>query len=98
MWKQLYIKIKKQKSMSKGMAWFRLGTTIVKILYNLISLPRQRVKFFEVVEATILRYQKMNFDSLSPEIVINHYKEFENLLLTKWKAPLVNDFFAMIPL
>ena len=88
--------LKKQKSMSKGMAWFRLGITIVKILYNLISLPRQRVKFLEIVDTTIRRYQKMNFDSLSPEIVINHYKEFENLLLTKWKAPLVNDFFAMI--
>ena len=88
--------LKKQKSMSKGMAWFRLGITIVKILYNLISLPRQRVKFLEIVDTTIRRYQKMNFDSLSPEIVINHYKEFEKLLLTKWKAPLVNDFFAMI--
>lgn len=88
--------LKKQKSMSKGMAWFRLGTTIVKILYNVISLPRQRVKFLEVVDTTISRYQKMNFDSLAPEVVINHYKEFEKLLLTKWKAPLVNDFFAMI--
>ncbi|MBK21851.1 MAG: phosphoenolpyruvate synthase [Flavobacteriales bacterium] len=88
--------LKKQKSVSKTIALLRFGTAIVKILYNLISLPRQRVKFLEVVDATIRRYQKMNFDSLPPEVVISHYKEFENVLLTKWKAPLVNDFFAMI--
>ena len=88
--------LKKQKSLSKGMAWFRLVQSIFKILYNLITLPAQRVRFHKIVEATIFRYQKMNFNSLPVEVVVEHYKEFENLLLTKWKAPLVNDFFAMI--
>ena len=88
--------LKKQTSMSKGMAWWRLGQTIFKVLHNLLTLPKQRLAFFQVVEATIKRYQKMNFDSLPPATLMDHYKEFEHLLLTKWKAPLVNDFFAMI--
>ena len=88
--------LKNQKSISRGVAWLRLGQTILKILYNLITLPRQRVRFFKVVEATILHYKEVNFDSLPPSAIVNYYKEFENLLLTKWKAPLVNDFFAMI--
>ncbi|MBL56496.1 MAG: phosphoenolpyruvate synthase [Flavobacteriales bacterium] len=88
--------LKKQKSFSKGMAWLRLGQSIFKIGYNLITLSSQRTKFHREVDSTIQRYQSMDFEVLTPEELMDHYKEFENVLLTKWKAPLVNDFFAMI--
>ena len=42
------------------------------------------------------KYKSIDFATLSSKEIIQYYKNFENTLLLKWKAPLINDFFAMI--
>ncbi|MEM8525731.1 MAG: PEP/pyruvate-binding domain-containing protein [Bacteroidota bacterium] len=82
--------------MSKGLAWFR----IVKMLFNMIQrqiqLPRARKRFLTHLNSVMNEYKAIDFESLSPKEIIAHYQRFETTLLLEWKAPLINDFFAMI--
>ena len=41
-------------------------------------------------------YSEIDFSTCSADRLMNLYLGFEQTLLKKWKAPLVNDFFAMI--
>ncbi|MDQ3072560.1 MAG: PEP-utilizing enzyme [Bacteroidota bacterium] len=74
----------------------RVGNMVLVMLRNLITLPKQRRIFQAHLDSEIKRLQRMDFDSLRPEELLRLYKELENTLVKKWKAPLVNDFFAMI--
>ncbi|MEN0051754.1 MAG: PEP/pyruvate-binding domain-containing protein, partial [Bacteroidota bacterium] len=82
--------------MSKGLAWFR----IVKMLFNMIrrqiQLPRERKRFLAHLNSVMNEYKTINFEALAPKEIIAHYQRFETTLLLEWKAPLINDFFAMI--
>ncbi len=74
----------------------RLGISITKMLTAFIGLGRQRKSFLKKVDTTIQQYKKMDFDAMEPEALERAYSQFEQLLTKEWKAPLINDFFAMI--
>lgn len=63
---------------------------------NLRKLPEMRRSFTLEFESVISKYDAMNFSACNSRELMNFYKDFEQTLLKKWKAPLVNDFFAMI--
>ncbi len=42
------------------------------------------------------RWSKIDLDSLRPHELMNLYLEFEERVLWKWRAPIINDFFVMI--
>ena len=42
------------------------------------------------------RWSKIDLDSLQPHELMNLYFEFEERVLWKWRAPIINDFFVMI--
>ncbi|HLG04482.1 MAG TPA: PEP-utilizing enzyme, partial [Bacteroidia bacterium] len=42
------------------------------------------------------KYNALDFSKLAAWDLMQHYQDFEQTLLKKWKAPLVNDFFTMI--
>lgn len=74
----------------------RIGNMVVSILRNLFSLEAQKrdfVRQFEEMQASI---HAIDPESVSPDQIVRLYKRQEALLLKIWKAPLVNDFFAMI--
>ena len=83
-------------TMSKSKAKFRTGIMVFKMIWLHINLPRERRKFQSYLNKVITNYQAIDFDKLSSDEIIIKYNEFENKLLLKWKAPLTNDFFAMI--
>ena len=82
--------------MSKGLARFRIFTMVLKMLIIQLQLPKRRRKFIAHLNQVMGQYQKLNFNQLSAHDIIKHYQNFEQSLLLKWKAPLINDFFAMI--
>lgn len=59
-------------------------------------LPRERQRFMKHLNKVMDHYKQIDFNTLAPAKIIKHYKVFESSLLLKWKAPLINDFFAMI--
>ena len=66
------------------------------MLKNNRALPSMRIKFQSDFNATMKRYEAIDLGKCRPEELVQLYTEFEQTLLKKWKAPLVNDFFAMI--
>jgi pyruvate,water dikinase len=59
-------------------------------------LPKERDRFLAQLETIMSEYQALDYSSMSPKEIAEHYARFEETLLLKWKAPLINDFFAMI--
>lgn len=72
----------------------RLAGAIAGLLWSLIRLPRQIEAFYARLNAALgpnADLSRHRLDELTA-----HYRTLERQLLTRWDAPLVNDFFAMI--
>lgn len=82
--------------LSKGKAWRRILKMAVKMYGHFRTLPKQRTAFKQLLDRTIHRYKKMDFQSKNANELMVLYLNFERALLNEWKAPLLNDFFAMI--
>jgi len=74
--------------------------SVLKMAYglyrNIRRLPRNTEKFEKHFECVMTRFWKYNLNELNPHELLMLYRELEDDLLSKWKPPLVNDFFAMI--
>ena len=82
--------------LGKGQARFRIVYMVYKIIRAQIQLPKQRRAFLNHLNKVMMEYKNKDFSALSLEEVVAEYRRFEQSLLLEWKAPLVNDFFAMI--
>lgn len=82
--------------LSKGAAWWRILKMAVQMYGRFRSLPRRRAAFMALLETTISTYKQINFSEKNAHELMALYLEFERKLLNEWKAPLLNDFFAMI--
>ena len=82
--------------MSKKAAHWQLLVSVLKLFKRHFSLSSERTKFMNLVEDTISSYKAIDFHSKSSVELIDLYLLFERKLLDNWKAPLLNDFFAMI--
>ena len=72
----------------------RLGGTIVGLIANHFLLPRKITRFYARLQDALdteVQLEAMNATDLAA-----HYHGLERRLLTRWDAPLINDFFAMI--
>lgn len=72
----------------------RLARSIGGLVVALVRLPRQIDRFYDRLNAALgtpVDLASMRLDELTA-----HYRTLERQLLTRWDAPLVNDFFAMI--
>jgi rifampicin phosphotransferase len=74
----------------------RVGKMIWLTLGNLRRLPEMRRRFTGEFEGVMTRFEKIDFNQCDSWRLMRLYKEFEQTLVERWKAPLVNDFFAMI--
>lgn len=66
------------------------------LLKNLRGLPNMRKEFTHDFNTTMKTYSSIDFQTKNAGELMDLYLNFEKTLLKKWKAPLVNDFFAMI--
>lgn len=82
--------------LSKGKAWLSIVKMAAKMYLRYISLPRKRREFMQLLDATIARYKQISYNEKNANELMQLYLDFEKTLLNEWKAPLLNDFFAMI--
>lgn len=82
--------------LSKGKAWWSIIKMGVKMYGRFLSLPRKRKEFMVLLNATIAHYKSIDYSKKNANELMQLYIEFERILLNEWKAPLLNDFFAMI--
>ncbi len=88
--------LKEEHRMGKAAAWWRIVKMVFRMLWLQGRLPNERARFQRHLDATMERYGAIDFKALPAEAIIEHYRVFERTLLKEWKAPLINDFFAMI--
>ncbi len=73
----------------------RLAGTLAGLVWNRVVLERRIAEFYVRLNRALApprpALEEMRTDDLAA-----HYLELERQLLTRWDAPLVNDFFAMI--
>lgn len=73
----------------------RLGWAILGLVKAQITLPRMIAKFYKHFDAT-LKNIEAPLEAMRAEQLAAHFHQLEQQLLSRWNAPLVNDFFAMI--
>jgi phosphohistidine swiveling domain-containing protein len=74
---------------------FNLAGTMAGLAANHFTLPSRIRKFYSRLDQA-LRPPDPPLDQARPDELAAAYLELERRLLTRWDAPLVNDFFAMI--
>lgn len=84
------------KPLSKTKAWWRIVKMVVKMIGRYRSLPRKRRAFQSLLNSVIAEYKAIDYSKKSANELMDLYLNFEQKLLNEWKAPLLNDFFAMI--
>ncbi|MCU7843905.1 MAG: phosphoenolpyruvate synthase [Candidatus Thiodiazotropha sp. (ex Monitilora ramsayi)] len=72
----------------------RLGASVGGLLLNHFLLPYKNRRFYKRLEAAL--ESQTNLTGLNATQLAGHYHDLERKLLTRWDAPLINDFFAMI--
>ena len=73
----------------------RLLRTLAGLVVNLALLDRRIRRFHERLEHA-LGTTPPPLGTMTADELLIHYRALERQLLTRWDAPLVNDFFAMI--
>ena len=72
-----------------------LAGTVIGLVRNHLALPRQ-IRCFQARLNRALAEPEPSLERLRADELAAHYRGIERQLLTRWDAPLVNDFFAMI--
>jgi len=82
--------------LSKRVAFQRILLMVWRMFWRLKRLPKKRAQFVVLLNKTIAHYKQIDFNQKNSNELMQLYLDFENKLLNEWKAPLLNDFFAMI--
>lgn len=69
---------------------------VFNLISNLVTLGRQTRRFRKHFNKVMKTYNAIDYDRKNASELMTLYRKYEDSLLRKWKAPLVNDFFAMI--
>lgn len=69
---------------------------VVRLLNHLRRSEQLVAEFQQLFNGTLAEYRQRDFDSLEMHEMIEIYDDLKRKLLWNWKAPIINDFFAMI--
>lgn len=72
-----------------------LGRMLTGLIANYSLLPRRIDAFYDRLN-NALGSERPDLTQKRPDELVAYYRNLESQLLTRWDAPLVNDFFAMI--
>ncbi len=79
-----------------GVGRFRIYYLAWRLLRALFTLGKRTERFVAIFDAAYGRYHHEDLEAMSPNALVAAYRELERELLLNWKAPIINDFFAMI--
>ncbi len=88
--------LKEDFGMNKGMARIRILFMVFRMIWLQLRLPGERRRFMRFLNQVMREYEAMDFQQMSLDQLNNAYRTYEKKLLLEWKAPMINDFFAMI--
>jgi phosphoenolpyruvate synthase/pyruvate phosphate dikinase len=85
-----------QYRLSKSKAWISIFKMVIQMVFRFVSLTAKRRAFMALLNQTIDHYKQIDLSNKNANELVALYRNFEKTLLNEWKAPLLNDFFAMI--
>ena len=88
--------VSEYKELNKSLAWFRVIKMVIKLCWLNRSIKPKREKFQRYLNKVMSQYYAFDFAKMTDNQVLEKYNSFEEKLLNQWKAPLINDFLAMI--
>jgi pyruvate,water dikinase len=88
--------LKNRTQRTRGAERLRVLNMVRIMVRNYRQLHQSRIHFQREFNEVMQRFDAIDLSSKAPYELMELYLEFEQTLLKKWKAPLVNDFFAMI--
>ena len=90
--------VKKEAEMGEGgrMGRLRILYLAWRMVRALGGLGRRTAEFRSIFAEAYAAYADQDLDALPPEALVSAYRDLERRLLLNWKAPIINDFFAMI--
>jgi pyruvate,water dikinase len=75
----------------------RLAGTGTALVVNALSLERRRRAFRRRLDRVLLGPAALAaLGDARPDELVAHYRRIESELLSRWDAPLINDFYAMV--
>lgn len=74
----------------------RLAWSGVNLAWQFVTLKRRAQEFMDLNKRVFDQYIRHDFAASSPHELVRIYLDLENRVLRQWKAPIVNDFMAMI--
>ncbi len=74
----------------------QFAVSIFKLIRAYLRLPKDTEKFQAHLNGVMERYESMQMDKMAAWELLEKIEQYQEVLLKQWKAPLVNDFFAMI--
>ncbi len=84
---------------SSGERWRDAGRAL-KMVWRLWrehrAMDANVAEFLALVDRTLAPVERSQLESLDAAALVARYRALEAALLKQWRAPLVNDFFAMI--
>jgi pyruvate,water dikinase len=87
------------KDLPKRSKWTERARVLIMIksmISNLRALPKMRVTFQADFQKVMDEFNQIPLHEKDSHELMELILRFEQTLLKKWKAPLVNDFYAMI--
>jgi rifampicin phosphotransferase len=72
-----------------------LARASVGLIASLVRLEGMKKAFYQRLEVALAGDAKQ-LERMSVGELVTHYRRLESQLITRWDAPLVNDFFAMV--
>ncbi len=98
--KASYEKTVKQKSVGFFSKYFielpRLAIVGLNLAYRFWRTDKEVKRFMDVYQAMYNRYKDFDFNAAPAHQLIDIFNELDNTVLSNWKAPIINDFMAMI--
>lgn len=88
--------LERKSNMSKLSAVYRTGVMLLRIAYHLFTIKKTSSRFLKDVNAALQRMKDLPIDEMSVVQLKRTWIDLDTELTPKWKAPLINDSFAMI--
>ncbi|RYE25956.1 MAG: phosphoenolpyruvate synthase [Sphingobacteriales bacterium] len=76
--------------------YFDIAYAVTCIIRNVATARKQKDLFISDFNSIYNQFVNKDFARSTLKETLAYYHRFEQLMVTKWKAPLVNDFFAMV--
>ena len=77
-------------------AVLRAIVTLGRMALAHVTLGTQIRRFRRLVRSALSPLSAVSLAPLEPDQLVERYRKLEEGLLTRWRTPIVNDFFAMI--